>query len=830
MANPEFFVPPIHLPDIPPDSDDEFVGIDVGGDSVCSQGVSVPEAFVPGRHGRIQDNLPDDSYSVDTLNFDVLNDEPYSPMQPIVETPTDVDDTSPNEESPGSDVVETVRYDGKLYRLGETFPIGIDDSFEAMPDQVVPKELYAMTEILDITRRAGAPLDLVDRIFKVVEREVKMGRLQVNRLPRTDWSLSKIKELFHCPTPVVSTVDVERSKVEISKGIQPKAPAFPVYDFVDQLRDLLNDEVFADIGNLVVDPDDRWAPYRRFRYSPSFVDDDSTTSSPSTDSRQDFVNWSFAQDGDWFQNIILEEDFNSEKDFVFGIQLNVDKTGASGDAFQRHSSEPLMFTLTLLTDQSKHKAHLWRPLGYLPLQDRKNGSSGRNVRNYHRVLDMMLAGLVEAQRKPPVVRLRLGDEYRFVRARVFLVNCICDGLANEALVGRVQNRTAGCPRLCRACHTATTDSSTPNNPCRFVSQYAMERLTVAALGPEPIADPPLGQNTSPFEWYMERKQGVTTATGMESANKLLRQRQKVCERILKEVFSSHVVDNAFFKVDMGPNPAGIFGATPTDLMHAFEEGVVPCLLAVIIDPLPASQKYILDEIASSLISGNNCRSSSTDKYPRFSFKGSFTSLTLLSADEKMGKLLLLYLVFLTKRGRKVLDDRCSYHFDENRQKNRDKFVGPQLEAACDDDDVSSASAEEVPPESRRTMKFSKDDFNPGNEQQIKFVKDEMKLMGLKFLTHWEESMAPNNWNRICRIIWDFRCGRAVEEGRTIVSKDKKDGMFLPDNGICDRRKELFSRPIFHRADHLAADLLASGAVSEIESSSNYGNVTEGPEE
>ena len=61
--------------------------------------------------------------------------------------------------------------------------------------------------------------------------------------------------------------------------------------------------------------------------------------------------------------------------------------------------------------------------------------------------------------------------------------------------------------------------------------------------------------------------------------------------ILKKVLSSHVVDNSFFKLKFGScNISGIFGATPTNLMHAFEEGVIPYFMEVVIDPMPDREK------------------------------------------------------------------------------------------------------------------------------------------------------------------------------------------------------------------------------------------------
>ena len=80
---------------------------------------------------------------------------------------------------------------------------------------------------------------------------------------------------------------------------------------------------------------------------------------------------------------------------------------------------------------------------------------------------------------------------------------------------------------------------------------------------------------------------------------------KICTEVLSKVFSAQLVNNSFFKVKFGLNPGGIFGATPTDLMHAFEEGIVPYFLKVFVEPLTKQQKLKLDTIAGDTFSGNN---------------------------------------------------------------------------------------------------------------------------------------------------------------------------------------------------------------------------------
>ena len=165
---------------------------------------------------------------------------------------------------------------------------------------------------------------------------------------------------------------------------------------------------------------------------------------------------------------------------------------------------------------------------------------------------------------------------------------------------------------------------------------------------------------------------------------MLSYRKKVCREVLRVVFAQHTVDNAFFPLNMGPNPSGIFGATPTDLMHAFEEGVVPYLLDIIVDPLQPQDKTQLDRLANLLFTGNNRRGAARSDYPRVTFSGDFTSLSLLSADEKMGKLLLLYIIGNTPRGRSVLNKRCSIEFDETKKQKAQQFKGLKAKETAGD--------------------------------------------------------------------------------------------------------------------------------------------------
>ncbi len=394
------------------------------------------------------------------------------------------------------------------------------------------------------------------------------------------------------PRPMVVNISHERTLNEIKAGAERPSLSFPTFSFLGQLKDLLDDHVFSDIQNLVVDPEKRWGYYQR-------------NSCPHLHGE--------IQDGDWFQNIVEFTRANSTPatidDYIFGIQGYVDKTGT--DVYQRTPVEPFVFTLTLLCNEVRNTAKYWRVLALLPssisMNKKKKQTFGASVRNYHIALCAALKDFAELQKNPPIVRLRLGNEFKFVRARFFWVNTIADGVANEELVGRIQNRTSS-PRLSRGCHCPQHKADCTFLQCQFVRQAPIEQLVMTALGPFP----------DNYEWgqYLNSLTSNQVRCAAESA---LERRKKVTQAILKNVLGQHVVDLVWFNIDHGPNPRGCFGSTSVYPMHAFEEGIIPNVLSVILDPLSETAKSNLDTIALNIVS-SNCWD---PEYPRMNFSGGF---------------------------------------------------------------------------------------------------------------------------------------------------------------------------------------------------------------
>ena len=71
-------------------------------------------------------------------------------------------------------------------------------------------------------------------------------------------------------------------------------------------------------------------------------------------------------------------------------------------------------------------------------------------------------------------------------------------------------------------------------------------------------------------------------------------RQKIARDILHGALGQHKVGNAFFPISFGNSPCGIFGATPTDLMHALEEGIIKYITDTFLAPMPDKMASWLD--------------------------------------------------------------------------------------------------------------------------------------------------------------------------------------------------------------------------------------------
>ena len=135
---------------------------------------------------------------------------------------------------------------------------------------------------------------------------------------------------------------------------------------------------------------------------------------------------------------------------------------------------------------------------------------------------------------------------------------------------------------------------------------------------------------------------------------------------------SHPLENAFHQMDMGAF-SSIHSATVADLMHTLEEGIIPIVIQCLIDPLMESKKKEVDDLVSKLLGSTSQVNKSGDRhlFPRVSFTRGFCSLSLLTADERVGQLFIISMLLLSTSGKSILQGRFSLDFDEKRSKRQE---------------------------------------------------------------------------------------------------------------------------------------------------------------
>jgi hypothetical protein len=165
----------------------------------------------------------------------------------------------------------------------------------------------------------------------------------------------------------------------------------------------------------------------------------------------------------------------------------------------------------------------------------------------------------------------------------------------------------------------------------------------------------------------QRGWGATGDTGEAPPFPSLSKEQKfaIADRVVKaaksflEKCGFQSLANGFdtHEILFGFDDRGIFGACPTDPMHAFQSGIVMYITRMIVDKLGSGNQPKLDRLVERMV--GRLRSSSKDQYPRFNFSKGFCKLSFITSDEWVGKLFVLLLVALTQEGRDIMAERFS---------------------------------------------------------------------------------------------------------------------------------------------------------------------------
>jgi len=414
------------------------------------------------------------------------------------------------------------------------------------------------------------------------------------------------------------------------------------------ILDLINvKRIFGDLNNLVVNKTDRWKLY---------------TSDPNL--RDEIL------DGTWFRSYvrkIVGEGFDEALEFVIPLIIYVDKTGT--DINQRYPLEPLIFTFAIIARHLRMHSFAWRMAAFLPELEGKSRASkaaanrknpGNNSARYHLCLGHMFTAFGEVEHEGIVDWCRLGDQAKYCRMKFPIAYVINDGKSKDNLLNRKTSYTK-CARISAVCKTPQDQCDDPTYKCKYLSAMEIHELAAAATN-----DVNAKLEEEVFRLLKEegKRPGEDTAREKEIRKRLKKDELPKWKKVVNDAkdkldkkLTAYPILNGIIEggVTFGGDDRGLFGASPTDLMHAFQSGIIPYLVKIVIAGLQPEQKRKLDELVDDLL--GSVRNGEKKYYPKCSFSKQFSNLTLLTSDEWPGMLFTLLLVLRTDRGAAIFSNQ-----------------------------------------------------------------------------------------------------------------------------------------------------------------------------
>jgi hypothetical protein len=220
----------------------------------------------------------------------------------------------------------------------------------------------------------------------------------------------------------------------------------------------------------------------------------------------------------------------------------------------------------------------WFVQAYLP--DLESGSSAKKKQyshryltmgmsncNYHKIMDAVLEGILTAQKKGGFKAfVRMGDVVRLMTVTPVITFVKGDAKSGDTLISSFggKNCIARVPRMC-LCGKAYLDN--PLHRCLWIrmayQRVLNEKVTQLSVPPETSADKLPESCHQRRAWEKKMKEYMAALDAM----------------------LAHHCDNAFFDIKFGHNPFGITLATPSDMMHLFELGIVKHVCQTFVDSM-----------------------------------------------------------------------------------------------------------------------------------------------------------------------------------------------------------------------------------------------------
>jgi hypothetical protein len=307
----------------------------------------------------------------------------------------------------------------------------------------------------------------------------------------------------------------------------------------------------------------------------------------------------------------------------------IDKTTVTGN--DRFSLKPYMFTPAIFTEKFRRTFPAWAFHGFIPedhssAAENKRKKQGDNIRGYHAQLKEVLKTFINANSRLKGVTLPIGKK-GFIKCDIvvcllFIIQDIQEG---DTLCGRYGPHTSNIQRHCRNCDVRYAQLDDQRFRCSVL--VAKEMHVIA-----------------------------------QSDDKVLRQK-----------WSQHALDNAFNYVPFADPKGGIFAATPTEIMHVLRGGMEKDTVKLVLDNVPDSQKDAFDKLAKGFHKKH--RQTIRKFYPATDFNSGVTNLSKISHAERNGLIFLFVILSNYEKGWNILDNALQKKTNTTLRKVLNVFEG-----------------------------------------------------------------------------------------------------------------------------------------------------------
>ena len=368
------------------------------------------------------------------------------------------------------------------------------------------------------------------------------------------------------------------------------------YDFKTELLSLLESPVFADINNLDLNPHDPFSKYQ---------------------SQSGRINCFNA--GKWYSSS-YENMCEGPRDFFIPIIFSYDESVLSN---QRASIAPLKFTTSLLNQRERNKEVNWRTLCFIPdlsafegAKERSKQSAELKSRRLHSLFRAGMESYVKVEQDPLQmcnISITIAGTTKEVNAKICCGLVVGDIQGGDKICCRAASYKDSLRRICRKCNIPGNECTNLDFPCRKISMRKIKVLVANA------------------------------------------------DRIRLEKYHQYCVQSIWYDLNYGFCKFGIFSAAnPTEWLHALDNGLIEYCLQVLIWELLSSDECVqLDDLVKALTQLARQKlmsANSNSSFPRLMWKSGITKLSDITADYKVGMMLTVVVISLTKLGKRLFQN------------------------------------------------------------------------------------------------------------------------------------------------------------------------------